>query len=92
VHLDLTKATFAPGAKVEVHGGLGEVVVKLPENVDIDGDLTTKMGEVTWLNEHHEGHNAALNIKDLGPDGKAGPQQVTLDLDLKVGSITVERG
>ena len=92
VHLDLTKATFAPGAKVEVHGGVGEVVVKLPETVDIDGNLTTKMGDVSWLNEHHGGRNAELTIKDLGPDGKAGPQQVTLDLDLKVGSITVERG
>ncbi|MEU4288139.1 PspC domain-containing protein [Kribbella sp. NPDC026596] len=92
VILDLTKAKFAPGAKVEVHGGVGEVVVKLPQNVDVDGQLSTEMGDVAWLNEHKGGHNAELTVKDLGADGKAGPEQVTLDLDLRLGSIKVERG
>jgi phage shock protein PspC (stress-responsive transcriptional regulator) len=92
VHLDLTKAKFAPGARVDVHGGVGEVVITLPENVDVDGQLSTEMGDVAWQNEHKGGHNAELTIKDLGPDGKAGPEQVTLDLDLRLGSIKVERG
>ncbi|MDX2967538.1 PspC domain-containing protein [Kribbella solani] len=92
VKLDLTKATFAPGAKVEVHGGVGEVVVTLPPNVDVKGDLTTEMGDVAFLNENHSGHNAQLKLDDLGADGKPGPQQVTLDLDLRVGSIKVVRG
>ncbi|MEU4197067.1 PspC domain-containing protein [Kribbella sp. NPDC026611] len=92
VHLDLTKATFAPGAKVEVNGGAGEVIVKLPENVDVNGKLTAKMGDVAWLTEHRGGHNAELVLNDLGPDGKAGPQTVTLDLHLRLGSIKVERG
>ncbi|WP_329005856.1 PspC domain-containing protein [Kribbella sp. NBC_00709] len=92
VHLDLTKATFGPGAKVEVHGGAGEVIVKVPENVDVTGKLSTEMGDVAFLNQHQGGHNAVLNLNDLGSDGKAGPQQVTLDLDLRLGSIKVERG
>ncbi|MDX3002470.1 PspC domain-containing protein [Kribbella solani] len=92
VKLDLTKATFAPGAKVEVHGGVGEVVVTLPPNVDVKGDLTTEMGDVAFLNENHSGHNAQLKLDDLGADGKPGPRQVTLDLDLRVGSIKVVRG
>ncbi|MFF0345059.1 PspC domain-containing protein [Kribbella sp. NPDC004875] len=91
VHLDLTKATFAPGAKVDVHGGVGEVIVKVPANVDVKGQLSTEMGDVAFLNEQHEGHNAQLNLDDLGADGKAGPQQVTLDLNLRLGSIKVER-
>ncbi|MGW7687062.1 PspC domain-containing protein [Kribbella sp. NPDC054772] len=91
VTLDLTKATFAPGAKVDVHGGVGEVVVKVPANVDVKGQLSTEMGDVAFLNQQHEGHNAQLNLDDLGADGKAGPQQVTLDLDLRLGSIKVER-
>ncbi|TCC27723.1 PspC domain-containing protein [Kribbella speibonae] len=92
ITLDLTQATFAPGAKVEVHGGLGEVVVKLPPDVDVQGALSTEMGDVAFLNEHRGGHNAELKLNDLGTDGKAGPQQVTLDLDLRLGSIKVERG
>jgi phage shock protein PspC (stress-responsive transcriptional regulator) len=92
VHLDLTKATFAPGAKVEVHGGAGEVIVKVPENVDVEGHLSTQMGDVAWQDEHKGGHNAELSVNDLGADGKAGPQKVTLDLNLRLGSIKVERG
>lgn len=91
VHLDLTKATFGPGAKVEVDGGVGEVVVKLPPNVDIDGKLATRMGEVAWLDQQRSGHNAELTLNDLGADGKAG-DKVTLDLNLRLGSIKVERG
>ena len=49
------------------------------------------MGDVAFLNQHQGGHNAELSLNDLGTDGKAGPQQVTLDLDLKLGSIKVER-
>jgi hypothetical protein len=50
------------------------------------------MGDVAFLNQHEDGHNAELKLNDLGMDGKAGPQQVTLDLDLRLGSIKVERG
>ncbi|RZT28408.1 phage shock protein C (PspC) family protein [Kribbella sp. VKM Ac-2569] len=92
VHLDLTQAKFGPGAKVVVHGGLGDVVVKLPQDVDVQGTVSTEMGDVAFLNQHEEGHNAELKLNDLGMDGKAGPQQVTLDLDLRLGSIKVERG
>jgi hypothetical protein len=91
VHLDLTQAKFGPGAKVEVHGGAGEVVVKLPPDVDVQGTLSAEMGDVAFLNQHQDGHNAELKLNDLGTDGKAGPQQVTLDLDLRLGSIKVER-
>ncbi|WP_344748082.1 PspC domain-containing protein [Kribbella aluminosa] len=91
VNLDLTKAKFAPGAKVEVHGGAGEVVVKLPANVDVKGQLSTEMGNVAFLNEDRSGHNAKLTLDDLGADAKPG-EQVTLDLNLKLGSIKVERG
>lgn len=92
VQLDLTKATFAPGAKVDVHGGVGEIVVRVPQNVDVEGQLSAKTGDVAWLTQHKGGHNAELSVNDLGADGKAGPQKVTLDLDLRLGSIKVERG
>jgi predicted membrane protein len=91
VRLDLTKATFGPGARVQVNGGVGEVVVKVPADVDLKGKLSTEMGDVAFLNENRGGHNAQLTLDDLGADGKAG-EQVTLDLNLKLGSIKVERG
>jgi hypothetical protein len=92
VHLDLTKATFVPGARVDVHGGAGEIVIKLPQDVDVQGQLSARAGDLTALTEHKGGHNAELTLNDLGADGKAGPSTVTLDLDVKLGSIRVERG
>ncbi|MFF1818304.1 PspC domain-containing protein [Kribbella sp. NPDC058245] len=92
VHLDLTKATFAPGAKIDVHGRAGDVVVKLPQNVDVDGQLNAELGELDGLTSKQSGHGAQLTLKDLGADQKAGPEQVVLDLDLKLGTIRVERG
>lgn len=92
VQLDLTKAKFAENAKVQVHGKVGEIVVRVPQDVDVTGDLSAKMGELIWLGEQHDGHNAKLTLADVGADGTPGPEQVTLDLDLKLGSIKVERG
>jgi phage shock protein PspC (stress-responsive transcriptional regulator) len=92
LHLDLTKATFAPGAKVVVDGGAGEVVIKLPPNLDVAGVATTTTGEAIALGRHDEGHNATVTLNDLGADGRTGPSSVVLDLKLRLGSIKVERG
>ncbi|ADB30340.1 phage shock protein C, PspC [Kribbella flavida DSM 17836] len=92
VHLDLTKATFAPGARVSVHGGVGEVVLKLPPNVDVSGTLGAQTGEVVGLAHRESGKAAKVTLDDLGADGKAGPQKLTVDVQLKLGAIRVERG
>jgi len=91
VHLDLTKADFAPGARVDVRGGAGEVIVKVPADVAVKGQLSTEMGDVAFLNDNQSGHNAKLTLDDPGTGGTPG-KQVTLDLNLKLGSIKVERG
>jgi hypothetical protein len=92
LHLDLSKATFAPGAKVVVDGGAGEVVVKLPPDVDVTGVVTAKNGDVVALSQRDDGHNPSVTLNDLGADGRTGPSSVVLDLKLKLGSINVERG
>jgi hypothetical protein len=97
VHLDLTQATFGPDAKVEVHGGVGEIVVMVPNDVDVHGQLTAELlGEVDGPshqpNNHQEGHKAKLSLDDRGIGDVAKRESVTLELDLRVGSIRVERG
>jgi len=93
VRLDLTKASFAPDAKVVVDGRVGEIVVKVPANVDVSGTATAQAGDVEVFGQHKGGRNADVTVtKDLGADNKAGVESVTLDLDLKLGSIKVERG
>ncbi|WP_433016415.1 PspC domain-containing protein [Kribbella sp. CA-294648] len=92
VHLDLTKATFEDGAKVVVDGGVGDVVLKLPPNVDATGTVLTDTGEVDAFSVKKSGHDAKMTLNDLGADGKVGPKAVVLDLHLKLGSIRVVRG
>jgi phage shock protein PspC (stress-responsive transcriptional regulator) len=93
VHLDLTKATFGKDAKVVVDGRVGEIVVKVPPNVDVFGTVRSQTGEMDVLGQQKGGHNLdAAVLSDLGADKKTGPTSVTLDLDLKLGSIKVERG
>ncbi|MFC9694726.1 PspC domain-containing protein [Kribbella sp. NPDC056951] len=92
VHLDLTQAKFDPGAKIEVHGRAGEVVIKLPRNVDVQGQLNADLGELVAPNAKQSGRDAKLTLNDLGADQKTGPESVVLDLDVKLGSIKVERG
>ncbi|GAA1530281.1 PspC domain-containing protein [Kribbella lupini] len=93
VHVDMTKTTFAPGAHVTIKGGVGEVVLKLPANVDVTGTLSAQAGEVIGLGGQREGgHDPKVVLNDLGADGKAGPEKVVIDAELKLGSITVERG
>jgi phage shock protein PspC (stress-responsive transcriptional regulator) len=92
VKLDLTKAKFAPGAKIVVDGGLGEVLIKVPANVDVTGTLTAKAGELAVFGEHRGGHKLTMTANDLGADEKAGPESVALDLKMDLGSIKVERG
>jgi phage shock protein PspC (stress-responsive transcriptional regulator) len=92
VHLDLTKATFAKDAKVVVDGRVGEIVVKVPKDVDISATVRSQTGEMQVLGDHKGGHNLPTwVVKDLGADKLAG-ESVTLDLNLKLGSIKVERG
>ncbi|WP_432946009.1 PspC domain-containing protein [Kribbella sp. CA-253562] len=92
VKLDLTKTTFAPGAKITIDGGVGEVVLKVPADVDLTGTLSAQTGEVVGLAQREGGHDANVTLNDLGADGKAGPSKLALDVQLKLGSITVERG
>lgn len=92
VRLDLTQATFGPDAQVNVKGRVGEVVVILPPNVDVKGTVSAQLGEVNAFDQQRGGHDAALAVSDLGADGKTGPQSVSLNLNLTLGNIEVERG
>ena len=73
VHLDLTKATFAPGAKVDVHLGVGEVVVKVPQNVDVEGQMSAEMGELAWLDREQGRPQCRVDPEGSGyrPEGGA---------------------
>ena len=92
MRIDLTKATFQPGATVRAHAEVGEITLVLPPNVDVVGKAAAHVGELNVFGQRTDGHKPALTIDDLGQDQKASPQKVTLDIGLKLGTIVVERG
>lgn len=91
MQIDLSEARFAPGAVVSAHGRFGEIKLLLPPNVDLKGTATSDFGEVRTPAEKRGGHDVVLTLDDLGADRKAGPEAVTLDLQLEFGAIVVER-
>jgi predicted membrane protein len=90
--VDLTNAKFGSGAKVSAHGEAAEITVILPPNVDVVGTASAKLGELNVFGQRQDGHKTTVTIYDLGQDQKTGPQTVTLDVGIKLGSIVVERG
>jgi hypothetical protein len=92
MRIDLTAASFAPGAKVSARGEAAEITIVLPPDVDVTGTASAGLGELNVFGERTDGHKPSLDIDDLGQDRKAGPQKVALDVHIKLGSIVVERG
>jgi hypothetical protein len=90
--VDLTNTPIEPGATVTMHADVGEVTLVLPPNVDVVGTASADVGELNVFGQRTDGHKPVLAIDDLGQDGKASPEKVTVDISVKLGSIVVERG
>ena len=77
------------GRTVEVDANAGEIVVILPENIDvaIDADVAVA-GEIDLLGQQRGGTGVSL---DRDVDGGADAPSMELELDLVVGSIEVRQ-
>ncbi|MER7014431.1 PspC domain-containing protein [Saccharopolyspora sp. NPDC000359] len=91
--LDLRDLRIADGESTTsaVGVGVGEVVVRLPENVDVDLRCRSELGDVQCLNQVSSGSAAEQTKTDLGLDGRGGGQ-LALDLEVGVGNVEVTRG
>ena len=80
-HLDLSNirdVARLDGRTVAIEGNAGQIVVTLPENLDVDVTATVAMaGEVQVLEERHGGTGVSMTRTVDGGDGAA-----QLDLDL----------
>ena len=77
------------GRTIEVEANAGEIVVTLPDNLDVDVDADVAVaGEVTILGEQRGGTGVTMNRQIDG--GDASPE-IHLNLDLVVGSIEVRQ-
>jgi phage shock protein PspC (stress-responsive transcriptional regulator) len=77
------------GRTVEVEANAGELVVILPENIDVDIDADVAVaGEVTVLGETRAGTGVSL---ERTVDGGQDAPRMDLELDVVVGSIEVRQ-
>lgn len=91
-HLDLSNirdVARLDGRTVAIEGNAGQIVVTLPENLDVDVTATVAMaGEVQVLEERHGGTGVSMTRTVDGGDEAA---QLDLDLHLLVGDIEVRQ-
>jgi phage shock protein PspC (stress-responsive transcriptional regulator) len=92
VHVDLSDVRDVEeldGRTIEVAANAGELVVTLPEGVDVDVDADVAIGgEVRILGEERGGPNISMQ-REI--DGGTDAPSMDLELDLVVGSIEVRQ-
>lgn len=89
--LDLRELDLAhEGAEVSASVGLGDLTVRVPEGVVLQGRARTLLGEVTVLGESADGVGPQLDLDDLAPQASASATTAPLILDLQVGLGEIE--
>ncbi|HET6729600.1 MAG TPA: PspC domain-containing protein [Jiangellaceae bacterium] len=92
VRYDLSQVAFADGesASLAIDQGVGELLVIVPPDVDVDVNADLGVGEIRTFEGESGGMGQERRITDLGTDGRGGGD-LRLDLDLGIGSIEVRR-
>ena len=92
IHLDLTQVPFSDGdhAETALELGTGQVIVVLPPNVDVDGNIEVGAGELTLFGESKGGLAHSRSALDLGRDGKGGGK-LELTIESGFGGVEVRR-
>jgi hypothetical protein len=91
LHLDLSDVrdvASLDGRTIEVEANAGEIVVTLPDGVDVDIDADVAFGEVTVPGETRGGTGVSVE-RSVG--GGPGAPELDLNLDMAFGSIEVRQ-
>lgn len=93
IGLDLTDLEFTDRDRLRTaaHVGMGEISVRLPENVDATVRCSTDRGQVDCLDERRGGANVNERTTSVGADGPGGGE-IVLDLHASTGHVEVTRG
>lgn len=90
--LDLTRIDpeRLDGASVFIEGGLGEIRVVLPDDVDVEATADVGLGDVTVLGQRNEGAGLALSATDDGEGSRPGEVLPEIEVRAQVGVGTIE--
>ncbi|HYG57143.1 MAG TPA: LiaF domain-containing protein [Symbiobacteriaceae bacterium] len=87
VKVDLTTATITDGVHfVRVHGGVGDVVIRVPDNVNVTANGTVGIGDLDVLGEHRSGFGCKAARKIVVPDS---PVEIIVECELGIGDVDI---
>lgn len=87
IKIDLSTATITEGDHlVNVKAGMGEVVIRVPNNVNVEVEAKSGVGEMTVLGDHRNGLGLHISRQVLVPDSKV---FLRINANLGVGSLRV---
>jgi predicted membrane protein len=91
VRLDLSNVDLSKQlVRTKVSAGVGNVQVIVPRTADVAVDGRAGIGEVNLLGQVANGTSAQRSVVDHGPGGD-GTIDLTLDLDVSIGQVEVDR-
>ena len=91
IRLDLSDVDFSEQlVRTKVSAGVGNIQVIVPRTADVSIDGRAGIGEVDLFGEVANGTSASRSVVDHGPGGD-GTIDLTLDLDVSIGRVEVDR-
>jgi hypothetical protein len=94
--LDLTDARDLAGRKVNASVVMGELIVIVPDGVDLTVHARAGLGEVNVLGDTADGIDPSLLCAGVAPDlecgqGEGGAGALRLELEVAMGKVEVQR-
>jgi phage shock protein PspC (stress-responsive transcriptional regulator) len=91
IQLDLSAVDLSEQlVRTAVSAGVGSITVVVPRNADVSIDGRAGIGQVDLLDRRENGTSAQRSVVDHSPTGD-GSIDLTLDLDVNIGQVTVTR-
>jgi hypothetical protein len=89
--LDLREVDFAGGGRnIHAHVGIGRLVVRVPQNVDVTVAARTGTGDMMLFGQESNGTSVERTVRDVGADGPGGGT-LNLSLNEGIGYLEVTR-
>jgi hypothetical protein len=89
-HLDLRQLQVPAGTTtVEARVGVGELVVEIPDNVSVEVDARSGLGNVRVFGQEESGPGS--RVRRNSREGGSGYRRLVLDLRVGIGQVEVDR-
>lgn len=87
IKIDLSTATISEGHHlVNVKAGMGEIVIRVPDNVSVEVEAKGGVGEITVLGDTRNGLGLHISRQQIVPESKV---SLRIDANLGVGSMRI---